>query len=589
MRTIHTPVLVVGAGPAGLVTSLTLAHHGVPSLLVEKHAGTSIYPRATGISVRTMEIFRGLGVEAAVRARSLDVKPLMHVSPTLAAPTERVVPLGFPTAEEAAAVSPTSAVISPQDHVEPVLVDRLRELGLADLRFSTELVSFEQDPDAVHAVIRDVTSGEETRVVASYLVGADGGRSRVRSILAIEPVGPTGLEQHASFLFRAPGLLASLGERRFGLYMVGGPGMPSGVVLPMDADDRWVYAAFGPPPMLEHLLADEAAAVATIGAVIGVVDQPVELLASMPLEFAAQLAPTWRVGRTFLAGDAAHRMPPIGGRGMNTAIADAANLGWKLAWAASGFAGDALLDTYEAERLPVARRNLSMSLVRYPEQAAAAGFTVDVPDGVPPEGTPDGLLEDLGYRYSSAAGWPAGDEPGATTPAGLVGSRAPHAWVRSGGRTVSTIDVAAGELRLITAGDPCGWRRAAGALSAGRLVLRGLATLVNAMGPDPLPPIIVVSIGHELEDPDGTAAAAYGLEPGGAVLVRPDGHVAARWARRPDDRRAALAQALAAVTGYPASASTPARSASNTGAKARTPSGELGRSWTWTWSQPRSK
>src|SRR5215204_1817931 len=114
MRTIQTPVLVVGAGPAGLVTSLTLAHHGVPSLLVEKHAGTSIYPRATGVSTRTMEIFRGLGVEAAVRASSVDVLPLMHISPTLPGPTVRVVPLGFPTAEEAAAASPTGPVISPQ-------------------------------------------------------------------------------------------------------------------------------------------------------------------------------------------------------------------------------------------------------------------------------------------------------------------------------------------------------------------------------------------------------------------------------------------------------------------------------------------
>jgi putative polyketide hydroxylase len=585
MRTIQTPILVVGAGPAGLVTSLTLAHHGVPSLLVEKHPGTSIYPRATGVSTRTMEIFRGLGVEAAVRASSVEVQPLMHISPTLTGPTVRVVPLGFPMAGEAAAVSPTSPVISPQDHVEPVLADRLRELGLTDLRFGTELVSFEQDASGVTAVIRDVPSGDETRVEARYLVGADGGRSRVRDSLGIEPVGPTGLEHHASFLFRSPGLLARLGERRYGLYMVGGPGMPSGVLLPMDRDDRWVYAAMGPQPVLASLLASRDAAIGAIRAAAGVRDLEVDLLASMPLEFAAQLAPTWRSGRAFLAGDAAHRMPPIGGRGMNTAIADAANLAWKLAWVVSGFAADALLDTYEAERLPVARRNLSTSLARYSEQAAASGFELDLPEGIPPEGTPDGLLEDLGYRYASGATSVDGDEPAPGNAMGLAGSRAPHAWVQAGGATVSTIDLAAGELRLITAGDACGWRRSAGALSAGRHLLRGLASLVQASGPDRLPPLVVLSIGTELVDADGSLARAFGIGSGGAVLIRPDGHVAARWATRPDDRRAALARALAAVTGYPAAA----RNASSTGANARTPSTELGRSWTWTWSQPRSK
>ena len=157
--------------------------------------------------------------------------------------------------------------------------------------------------------------------------------------------------------------------------------------------------------------------------------------------------------------------------------------------------------------------------------------------------------------------------------------------MQAGGATVSTIDLAAGELRLITAGDACSWRRAAGALSTGRHLLRGLAALVQSTGPDPLPPLVVLSVGTELDDTDGSLAAAFGIQPGGAVLIRPDGHVAARWATRPDDRRLALASALAAVTGYAA----PARKASSTGAKARTPSSELGRSWTWMWSQPRSK
>jgi hypothetical protein len=116
-------------------------------------------------------------------------------------------------------------------------------------------------------------------------------------------------------------------------------------------------------------------------------------------------------------------------------------------------------------------------------------------------------------------------------------------------------------------------------------VLRGLASLVQSRGPDPLPPLVVLSIGTELADPDGSLAAAFGIASGGAALIRPDGHVAARWATRPDDRRAALASALAAVTGYAA----PARKPSRSGATARTPSNELARTWSWMWSQPRSK
>src|SRR5262245_35424490 len=128
-RRTSTPVLIVGAGPAGLVAALILARQGVRSTIVERHPGTSIHPRASGVSTRSMEIFRALGVEDEVRACSLDATPLMAMSSTLAARERRVMPLGFPTPDQAAAVSPTGPAISPQDHVEPVLLRGIREIG----------------------------------------------------------------------------------------------------------------------------------------------------------------------------------------------------------------------------------------------------------------------------------------------------------------------------------------------------------------------------------------------------------------------------------------------------------------------------
>ena len=148
-RRTSTPVLIVGAGPAGLVTALILARKGIRSTLVERHPGTSIHPRASAVSTRSMEIFRGLGVEDEIRAFSLDAVPMMSMRPSLASAERRVAPLGFPTPEQAAAVSPTGPVISPQDHVEPVLLRRIQALGLTDLRFSTEVVALRQDASGV--------------------------------------------------------------------------------------------------------------------------------------------------------------------------------------------------------------------------------------------------------------------------------------------------------------------------------------------------------------------------------------------------------------------------------------------------------
>ena len=181
---ICVPVLIVGAGPAGLVTGIGLARHGVQSMLIERHASTSIFPRATGVSTRSMEIFRGWGLEDAVRRGGWNVIPRMAIARRFDERRPVEGPLGFPDEAETAAVSPTTAAVSPQDHLEPVLLEHFRSLG-GEACFSTELVGFEQDAEGVRATIRDRATGIETVVLCDYLVGADGHRSGVRSSLSL--------------------------------------------------------------------------------------------------------------------------------------------------------------------------------------------------------------------------------------------------------------------------------------------------------------------------------------------------------------------------------------------------------------------
>ncbi len=545
-RRTSTPVLIVGAGPAGLVTALVLAKQGVRSTLVERHPGTSIHPRASGVSTRSMEIFRRLGVEDEIRAFSLDALPLMSMAATLASPEHRVAQLGFPTPEQAAAVSPTGPVISPQDHIEPVLLRQIEAIGLTTLRFDTEVVELRQGASAVETTVVDRTTGESSIVHAEYVVAADGARSTVRDLVGIEAVGPTGLEHYASILFRAD-VWSIVGEPRFGLYMVGGQSGPPAIVAPMGPDDRFVLGAPGSPEQVAAMVANPELAIAAIRAAAGVPDLEVEILASMPLEFGAQLATRFREGSVFLVGDAAHRMPPFGGRGMNTAVADAYNLGWKLAAVVRGTAAPALLDSYEAERRPVGRHNVSLALARYPELAAAAGLTLDPssPGGV--NGTPDGLFEDLGYAYDS------------DVVSAEAGGRAPHAWLQTPYGPVSTVDLAANGFVVLANGDGPGWSRAASAYAKPGVVMRGLATLAFGIPSAPAFSLPVIAVGDGLADADGSFAAALGLEPGGAVLVRPDGHVAARWEVAPVDRSRAVVEAVSMALGHrsPAPASVP--------------------------------
>ncbi|MET0525643.1 MAG: FAD-dependent monooxygenase [Nocardioides sp.] len=487
-----TSVLVVGAGPAGLVTAIGLARQGVPVMLVEKREQTSTFPRATAISPRSMEIMRDWGLEDRVRAREFAALPTGRIAPTLVAAEGMIVPLGFPTEEESRRVSPTSYAVVAQDEFEPVLLEHLRSLS-AEVRFGTEIVDFHQDDTGVTSVLRD-TSGGRTTVRSHFLVGADGSRSAVRSVLGIPMRGPDHLEEFVSTLFRAP-LRAHL-EAVHGLNMIPGP-QGLAVMLPTSNDDRWVFAQAWDPQTQRVEDFTHEQVTAGIRAASGLPDLPVEILSVGAFSFAAQVADHYRDGQAFLVGDAAHRITPRGGTGMNTAIQDAHNLSWKLAFVLRGTAGDDLLDTYEEERRPVGARNAARS--EAPTSPDLDPLAIDI--GVTYE---QGALVHDGLSSEPAeAGW---------RPTGRPGARLPHLWLERDGERVSTLDLLGPGMTVFTGRDGERWRRAATEV-AGEL---GVTVAVRVVG------------GEQLGDPSCEFSTLYGLEPDGAVVVRPDGHIAWR-------------------------------------------------------------
>ncbi len=495
-------VLVVGAGPAGLTAASTLARHDVDVLVVERHDGTSPFPKATSVSTRTMELFRSWGIEQRVRAGAMRVRPAVAVSNTLVDPRQIDAPFSYPTDEEALAVSPTTPCYCPQDHLEPVLLEHLVVHG-GRVRLGTELVGFTTGGTGVNAELRDRASGRAKRVRARYLIGADGPRSSVRAGLGIEVDDLGTIGDFVAVTFRAD-LTRRLRRLPSVINAVEIAGA-EGLFVPTGTDGRWVYAREWHPDRGESI-ADWTPQRCTdlIRAGAGLPDLQPEILAVMPFVMGGHVATAFRAGRTFLVGDAAHRTTPVGGIGMNTAIHGAHNLGWKLAWVLRGWAGEALLDSYEAERRPVGTANVLRSLNRDP---APAG---------------DGLAWDIGVRYTSAV---------IEAQSGGTGERAPHAWVRRGVSRVSTLDLFDGHLVVLTGprGEP--WRRA-----VAELAIDGL-------------PIVALSVGRDLHDEDGAFARHYRLGAAGVVLVRPDGCLAWRRPRPGGDPRTALRSAVGVALG----------------------------------------
>jgi len=519
----NVPVLIIGAGPTGLAASILLSRHGVPSLVVERHPGTSVHPKATGISARTMELFRSWGIDAAVRQHGLRVDPVASVSLTLASPELARQPVLAPDAATARRVSPAEVVACAQDQLEPILLDCARSFRGADVRFGREVVALEPDADGVTATILDRAAPAETEVRAQYVIAADGASGRTRARLGIRMIGVEHVDQYLTVLFRAD-LDRFTGTRHAALYRIEHPDI-RGVIVPTSADGRWVLGMPWQGDLDPFRTMGPAALADLVRRAIGAPGVDVEVTGAQVFEFAAQVADRFRDGRVFLAGDAAHRMTPAGAMGLNSAIHDVHNLAWKLAGVLQGWGDEALLDSYEAERRPVAERNVTRSLgLRRDVTIAAADLgAVYVSSSVVADGPlPGQLMTDF-----TAPAWP--------------GCRAPHLWLEREGRAISTLDLWSDRFTLLTrdgvVGDlwaACGWSAA-----------RDLSI-----------PFAAYTIGEfgNLLDRSGSWHTAYGIGPDGAVLVRPDGHIAWRARRRVSNPIGEITRALAHILARPVTA-----------------------------------
>ena len=507
----EVPVLIVGGSLVGMSTALLLGHYGVKALAVEHHRGTAIHPRAAQITQRTMEIFRTVGVEQIVRERSgeqfVQDGAIMAVE-TLAG--KELATFIANLNDGVRDVSPTERVFISQSLLEPLLKSRALELG-AELRFGADVVSFEQDGDGVTAVIADRDSGKTETVRAMYMVAADGAHSRVRERLGISMRGHGAFSNSATIYFRAD-VAPLLRGRNLSVIYVNNPTLRGFFRFekPFERGFLAINALGDPNHPVTDVSTDltESRCLELIRAALGTDAVPIAIENVMPWKAEADVADRFHDGRIFLAGDAAHVMPPNGGFGGNTGVQDAQNLAWKLAMVLAGTAGPELLASYEIERRPVGQFTAEQAYARYVTRTAPYLGT----DGMQPV-VPE-LNVELGYGYRSAAIVPegAGDAPAHENPRdskGRPGTRAPHLWLERHGERISALDLFGRRFVLLAGADGDAWCAAAHA-AATQLSL----------------PIDVYRMGLDgLSDPGAAFGDAYGLTSEGAVIVRPDGFV----------------------------------------------------------------
>lgn len=563
-------VVIIGAGPTGLSAAILLALRGVEVVVFERNAGLSTLPQAHVINTRSMELLREMGVEDEVRAASAAPQRMRAISWCESLAGRRFGAISFASAPPEVlmarlSASPSFVANCAQNKVEPILLQRACDLGV-DVRFGTFARVTGQDGDGVCLALGAPEEAGTMR--ADAVIACDGAASRTRGDLGIDMIGPRSLQTYIGIYFRGD-LDPWLGDLPGPVQWILGSEV-RGFLIGFDIQTSWAFMMPYAPPHTPGDFTKEVCE-AVLYKAIGSQAAALEIDSISHWNMSAQVADRFRQGRVFLAGDSAHRFPPTGGLGLNTGLQDAHNLAWKLAAVLGKDAPETLLDSYEAERQPVARFNCEQSVsnaLKMTEVERAIGLSTAAPvdpavsrtrtspllelglDGDTPAAIAkredvasaiadqlqhfDFLGLDLGFSYTGPA-IVGGGAPAAPlnvhryVPSTMPGTRLPHVWMQRAGKSVSSIDLTAGRFTLLAGRDAIDWVQIARSLM-----------LTQAPG------LQILQIGQDaLSDPEGKWEGLFGLTAEQALLVRPDGHIAWRSPIETPDRAAILTDVFA--------------------------------------------
>ncbi len=498
-----TSVIIAGAGPVGLGLACELGLRGIDCVLIEKRDGAITVPKQSMVSARNMEFCRRWGVAAAVRSA---VWPESHPRDfvyltSMCGPELLRVKVPAYVQRDPRDFTPEVACPCPQIYFDPVLAERVRAMPSVTMRYGTRLDTFQQDGDGVTAELTEIATGKRQTLRASYLVGCDGPAGFVREALGIG-LGGLGVVAHSLNIFFRSAELATMHDKGWArFYRVIDETGCWAELIPIDGKELWRLTVFDRPASAEDpgLLLRKLAGG----------DFAYELLNVSPWERRDFVAEGYRRDRVFIAGDSAHECSPTGGIGMHTGLEEAVNLGWKLAAVLQGWGGPILLNSYEAERRPIAARNVDLATRSFRAIASIPGWhdtdrAAEWPNNSPRWlSVPEHLKLLYCYEHSPIC-IPDGTPAPPPLPERFVastrpGTRAPHAWLADGR---STLDLFGEQFTLLRLGTyPAD---AAALIDAAKA--RGV----------PLHTIAIV---------DAELAALYERK---LVLVRPDGHVAWR-------------------------------------------------------------
>jgi 2-polyprenyl-6-methoxyphenol hydroxylase-like FAD-dependent oxidoreductase len=526
---IDVPVLISGSGPVGLTLSLLLSRQGIRHMVVEKRGQINNLPRARGITVRSVEILSQLGLRDQLYAIALP--PLWTdyfvYTETVAGqiigkmPTETMKP----GAAEPHSIS--DYLVAAQDRIDPSLYNAAVGCAEAEIRFNCEVVGYSDDGNGVETTIR-APDGTISRIRSLYLVAADGGGSPLRNMAGIAETGRANLRSYINNHVRADFSRFTKG-REGALIWTLAPGL-EGLFQMLDGDRMWAVQVQYDPATFDPAVWTEDYALARLRAMIGdpaAQEVEIEILKSYTFTLSMMISDQLRKGRLILTGDAAHTVPPYGGFGLNTGIQTAHNLAWKLGAVIRGEAPDALFDTYDSERREVARRvcDFGKTNAGYVEElmtavrnARSVEEKTALVQASKQYGNWWGL--DLGVHYEGEGAF-IPDEVEAPqvsnpiidyVPHAKPGHRAPHFWALRENERVDSLSLFENRFVLLAGPEGGAWVDAANRDDS------GLAPPVHALR--------VAQDGDLIPELD--FCALYGIGSSGAVLVRPDGHVAFR-------------------------------------------------------------